>query len=424
MKEQFNSNFCYAPWLSLHIWPNGNVFPCCVWDNKDPIGNINNNDLKEIYNSEKIKEVRVKMLNNKTIPSCTRCTNIESFSPDSYRIRINRDFKDFKPFVDQTNNDGSIKDIKIKLWDFRLSNFCNLKCRSCGHSLSSSWFKDSSILYNTPQQKALITVNDKVSFMDMIEEQYEHVEEIYFAGGEPLMMPEHYTILDKLIEKGNTNVRLRYSTNLTKLTYKGKHIFDYWKHFPYLEVLVSLDGVGKKGEYIRKGLNYPQLEKNLNELKNSNLNFTQVGFMVTYGVLNYEHLFDMVLEFLDKGFINKAFTKDKKNNFVVHFSPIFDPQYYNCQFLPSIFKKRFLKKLDNFPFELKKRGVDEYVIHDIISKLQRVYSNSLKDEFNPEIMQKFIEITKKLDNIREEGFNSIFPEYSLEKDFKPKSKLI
>lgn len=410
-----SKTFCLAPWLSAHTFPNGDMYPCCVWHIDKPIGNVNEKDLKEIWNDKPLRDIRTKMLNGEKIKECSRCYDIEKTSTQSYRVRINRQFESSTDMVEETLPDGTVKEMKIKLWDFRLSNFCNLRCRSCGIDLSSSWHSDTIKLSGgDASRKALISINDKVQFMEMIEDQYQYVEEIYFAGGEPLMMPEHYAILDKLIEIGNTNVVLRYSTNFTKLVFKGKHIFDYWKHFPNLEVLVSLDGVKEKGEYIRKGLKYNELVKNLHELRDSNLILTKAGFVVTYGTMNYEHLFEMVLEFLDKDLIDKRFPEPGESAFrEVVFSPIYNPLQYDCRYLPNSIKDRYKHRLSNFHKELARFNLNKAVQENIISRLQSVYDNSLTGEYSPEHMEYYLKYTKQLDEIRGEDYKSIFPEVEL-----------
>ena len=68
------------------------------------------------------------------------------------------------------------EDVKLALWDVRISNFCNFKCRGCGHLLSSAWYEDALILENIPGQgpirsgnKALITLDDKDNFFNDLE---------------------------------------------------------------------------------------------------------------------------------------------------------------------------------------------------------------------------------------------------------------
>ena len=106
---------------------------------------------------------------------------------------------------------------------------------SIGVGLSSSWYSDNKELASNERLKeigsdyynnvdkdrtsSLISVNDKVSFLELLQPHYDCVDEIYFAGGEPLVMPEHYQILDKLLELGRTDVNIRYSTNFSKMVF-------------------------------------------------------------------------------------------------------------------------------------------------------------------------------------------------------------
>lgn len=408
---------CLAPWMSAHTFPNGDVFPCCVWDCDHPIGNINDKPLPEIWNDEPLKDIRKKMLNDEEVQGCKRCYTIDMTTGYSLRNKIAKDYPVAWDEILDTKDDGEVDDMKLRLWDFRLSNFCNLRCRSCGPDLSSSWFKDSNALYPKRQlDKALITVNDKVSFMDMIKDQYQYVEEIYFAGGEPLSTPEHFQILEELIRIGNTDIRLRYSTNFTNLTFKGKHISEYWKHFSHLEVLVSLDGVGVKGEYIRKGLDYDSLIVNLKWLNDSNIKLFSAGFVVTYGVMNYLDLFDIVLDFIDRDLIDLNYRQDSGTRGAI-FSPIYGPDYYDCRFLPDKFKTKFKLRLDGFFDELIDKGMDKDMAIFLVSELQKVYNNSLTESFSKHIMNNFVSITRKLDQIRKEKFQDLYPEFTFPLDF-------
>ena len=192
-KLKESKTFCIAPWLSIHTWPDGKTFPCCLWNSGDPVGNINNESLEQIWNNDKMKQTRTAMVKGEKISACQRCYHLEETEDESYRQRINKDHWDKIHYIDSTDADGNLKIMNLHLWDIRISNFCNFKCRSCGLGLSSSWYPDAIALGQTPK-KALININDKASFMDILEPHYKCVDEIYFAGGEPLMMPEHYQI--------------------------------------------------------------------------------------------------------------------------------------------------------------------------------------------------------------------------------------
>jgi len=413
-EELKNSNtFCIAPWLSVHTWPDGKTYPCCLWNSNEPVGNINDQSLKEIWNNDTMKKTRVGMLTGEKINSCRRCYHLEESGDNSYRQRINKSHWDKIHYIDNTDSDGNLRSMNLHLWDIRISNFCNFKCRSCGLGLSSSWYSDTVALGNKVD-KALININDKASFMDMLEPHYSCVDEIYFAGGEPLIMPEHYQILDKLLELGRTDVNIRYSTNFSKLVYKGKHIFDYWKHFPNLELYISIDGVGKIGEYVRKGFDDAIFNQNVVDYKKSGLKHTDYAYAITYGALNYLHLFDMVLDFIKRDFIDqKAFQGSR----TLFFSPIDYPTHYDSVYLPSKFKAKFAHRLKGFKSELEKTGISEYVVTDLMTKLETVFNRSISKDFNLDEMEMCKTMTDKLDVIRKEKFESIFPYFNSSDDF-------
>jgi len=408
-----SKTFCLAPWLSIHTWPDGKTYPCCIWNSNEPVGNINDQTLKEVWNNDTMKRTRVGMLNDEKISSCRRCYHLEETGDKSYRQRINKEHWDKIDYIDSTDSDGNLKIMNLHLWDIRISNFCNFKCRSCGLGLSSSWYSDAKALGQNPE-KALININDKASFMDMLEPHYDCVDEIYFAGGEPLMMPEHYQILDRLIELGRTDVNIRYSTNFSNMSFKGKHIFEYWGKFPNLELYISIDGVGKIGEYVRKGYDDKLFYQNVIDYKNSNVKHTDYAYAITYGTLNYLHLFDMVLDFIERDFIDKEAFIGARTLF---FSPIDYPTYYDTVFLPDRFKVKFAERLRGFKSELQKTGVSSYVIEDIMNKLDTVYKRSISKDFKYEEMAKCKDITDKLDKIRKEKFDDTFPYFKNSNDF-------
>jgi len=421
-KLKDSKSFCIAPWMSAHTWPDGRVLPCCLYNTNPaeyeetdklipPFGNVNDSELKDVWNSNKYKEMRVQMLDGKKPSGCSRCYHLEDNNESSYRQKFTRDFEHTFEMVNQTEEDGHLNDMKLYAWDFRISNFCNFKCRSCGVDLSSSWYTDQIALFPEEadfRKKGLISVTDKSSFMDMINPHYQYVEEIYFAGGEPLMMPEHYEILDKLVEEGRTETAIRYSTNFSKLRFGKKNILDIWKNFKNLSLYISVDGVGNIGEYVRKGYKHQEFIDNIKLFRESGIEYKEFGYMVTYGTLNYLHLFDLIIEFIKEGILDTTM-HDKQITLTL--VPITQPSYYNCQFLPSWVKRDFKLRLDNFKDELNNFDCDEYFIKEIIQKLKSVYDRSMDIDFNLDEMLELKSYTNKLDKLRSENFNTTFEKY-------------
>lgn len=416
MSRLKEKTMCLAPWISIHHWPDGKTFPCCLWHSNDSVGDLNKSSLKEIWNSDKLKQTRLGMLKGEKISSCSRCYEIEKNGEFSYRDRINRLHGKYEHYIEDTNPDGSLDEMNLHLWDLRISNFCNLKCRSCGAELSSSWYDDAKKLGKIPQgRKALISISDKSKFLQDIEEHYKCVDEIYFAGGEPLLMPEHYIILDRLLELGRTDVHIRYSTNFSKLQFGKKNILDYWKHFENLELYISVDGVGKTGEYIRKGYDDNLFENNVKTFLNSGIKTTQFGYTITFGVLNYLHLFDIVIDFMKRGLLEyKTFSPQSP---VLIFNGITIPDYYDCRYLPDRYKDQFSKRLENFGNELADLGACNQFITATVNKFKPIETHSRSAGFNSKIMQECVTTTHKLDLIRKEKFNQVFDYYNEPEDF-------
>jgi len=244
-----NEVFCVAPWLCLHIRQDGQVGPCCISDYS--YGDINKKSLWEIWNDEPIKKFRENMINGKPHRNCMVCYNNQAARKISMRQTFNKMFHDYKEFVYQTNDDYSVNDPGFIFWDLKLSNRCNFKCRMCTYASSSSIeleeFGKISGEWNVEKK----TYKEVEPYLGM-------VNHLYFSGGEPIIIGEHWKILDKMIELGRNNkVTLEYNSNFSNLVYKGRHIFDLWDQFNLkTQIHISVDGVGARGELIRKGFKW------------------------------------------------------------------------------------------------------------------------------------------------------------------------
>ena len=269
--------FCLLPWIHMHPWPDGRVFTCCLSEHDSPIGNLNEMDLDECYNSDNMKSFRLDMLDNKKVSNCNRCYELEEVGHDTLRKRSNDEFifekyglhEDKSPIVQKTKLDGSLDEVHLTYMDIRFSNICNMRCRTCGPDLSSQWFEEAvdSKFNRTPEQKILQIRKGNTAFMEQFDPYLHTVEKIYWAGGEPLLMDEHWYIMNKLVEMGRTDVRIFYNTNFSKLTYKQEDAVELWKKFEHVSIGASLDAGWEKGEYLRKGTIWSDTMANRERLK-------------------------------------------------------------------------------------------------------------------------------------------------------------
>ena len=338
-----SKTFCILPWIHLNTWPNGNVYQCCITGFENTCGTTTKNTLEEIWNNDYMKDLRVKLMNNQEHSSCDRCYMLERNGLTSFRQSVNKNFEHHvETAMSSTDDDGHSHDFKLLYWDFRFSNICNLKCRMCGSGLSSSWYDDQVKMLEIrglkPTEPRVIEISDysKRDFKEYILEFIDYVEEIYFAGGEPLLMEEHYFILDELIKRNRTDVRIRYNTNLTKLKYKKWDVLEYWKKFSNVNIFASIDAKDDVAEYIRSGTKWKSLDKNIRLVLEHNPEI--LGANITLQILNIFNLPE-ILDYLLSIGVN--YHKILISNVVSY------PRYYSCQILPDHLKREVIELFNN-----------------------------------------------------------------------------
>jgi len=389
--DKLPNNACILPWIHLHTWPNGTVYQCCYNGMENVIGNLNTNTLEEIWNNDHMRKLRRTMLAGKQHPSCAKCYEQEKFGGTSFRQNSNVKFIHHANRLKKTHKNGTVSDMNFVYWDFRFSNLCNMKCRMCGDTLSSLWGEENikrsgktSWNNNTPVLNIVGQNNYKY-----IDKFINYVEEIYFAGGEPLLMKEHYYILEKLIKLGKTDVKLSYSSNMSKL----KNCMDLWKHFKKIHIMASIDAIGPRAEYIRKGTNWDIIVDNLKKVSNqSNIDLDITPTISIFNVQTLPELLDFLYTINPKSI--------KLNNVLV------SPPFFHINTLPDSIKQQTVIRLQNY-------------INDIDNK----YSNQLIDDINyiinyikqippRDFTQEFLEYNIELDKWRNENLLDIFPELS------------
>jgi organic radical activating enzyme len=264
-----SKTFCMLPWVHMHAYPDGRVYPCCLAEYWEPLGDLRKNKMIEVWNQDPYKTIRTNMLNDQSCKECTKCYEQEKNGFFSMRNDSNRNYGHLINEINQTEADGTHPEFKIRYWDVRFSNLCNFSCRSCGPIFSSNWYNDHVKLYNTKPDvlgremaRVEYTAGDEDSMLEQMLPHIPYLEQVYFAGGEPLIMKEHYFMLEKLIEHGKSDVRIQYNTNFSELAFKDKHVFNYWKHFKNISVGASLDASGERAELMRKGTDWEQAINN------------------------------------------------------------------------------------------------------------------------------------------------------------------
>ena len=395
-REEFllkdSKTFCIYPWIHLHTYPTGEAYPCCHSEMAYPVGNARFKTLEEIYRDAPMRELRQDMLNEQPNPACGRCYEQEESGFFSGRKSAN---KHHGHHIKRIDDD----EFRMSYWDIRFSNLCNLSCRSCGHIFSSSWYQDQAKLAggNWRDQNKVLNYAGRTE-TDMWEQlipHLDHVEQIYFAGGEPLMMAEHYNILDELERRGRFDVRLIYNTNFTQTKLKDRVVFDYWRKFNSVAVGASLDAMGPRAEYIRKGTEWDQVERNRALMIEMCPN---VDFYIspTLSIMNALHL-----PTFHKDWVNKGFIKAQDLNVNI----LQDPAHYRIDMAPVKYKQRISMAYDEHLEWLRPLDPLQRATVGFESAVTYMMSTD-----NSNLLPKFWSKTRELDQIRNENILDIIPE--------------
>jgi radical SAM protein with 4Fe4S-binding SPASM domain len=392
-----SDTFCMLPWMHLHAYPDGRAYPCCFAFDPYHVGNLNKESLKEVFNGKKMKEMRVRMLNNKKSRECMKCYDQEKSGFFSLRLSSNKHFGHNIPLVHNTLPDGQA-DFVMKYWDIRFSNLCNMACRSCGTWFSSNWYEDHKKLTGSPPPHAkIMKVGRNTNDMwEQMLESFDHAEQFYFAGGEPIIMEEHYRILKELDRRKMYHVRLIYNTNFSKTKFKDIDVFELWNKFDSVSVGASLDAEGSRAELMRKGTKWEETVANRKRMMEV---CPQVDFYIssTVSLMNSLHVCDFHKNWVEKGLIN---AQDFNFNLLQH------PVWQRMDILPPEHKERVKDKYEEHIKWLKGK--------DPLTRASKGFESGLKwmlEKDNQKHLDLFFSNTRKYDKIRNENSVDVFPEW-------------
>jgi len=297
MTDELHSKpfFCISPWTMVYAHDNGKYGPCNFAVPDEHMG-VDNTSIEDWMKSDKMNQLRSEMLDpnsdHKLVNKvCSYCKFDEERYGWSRRLDTTSQAKeasDEQGFNEYWNMiTRSVKMSQVAGYDFderilelQLRVFgskCNLDCYMCHHFSSTTRQKmaydkgvwNDTVWHDIDRSKKLsMTANlDKVDDNVVINQMIElapYVKTLKIIGGEPLVMKQYYSVLDRLVQSGESkNIIIKYQTNLTKLK-NGKHNFlSYIPHFKTVIITASVDAVGKYNDYIRRRSSFQEIEDNI-----------------------------------------------------------------------------------------------------------------------------------------------------------------
>ncbi len=386
--------FCVAPFVHSCIWTDGRAIPCCI--NQDVIfGDAKTESLDKIYSNdnEKLRSFRQELISGKTPSSCYRCTNPErDLGAESYRMFLNQRYAHVLEKM-TIHQDGTVDDQKFAYYDVRFSNLCTLKCRMCDHINSSSIAAEENAHDGKKNKVLREPFDDFEEFSSFLVKNIDSVENMYFCGGEPLILEYHYKLLQLLIDHGKTDVLLKYNSNCTSIRFRNHEITEYWKKFSNVCVGMSLDDCGPRGEFIRDGSSWEGIKANLQQIRKE-CPHVYLEWTPTVQIMNVMTVPELHRELIREGLVDAWY-------YII----LTDPDYYSIQVLPADLKDKVTVLWEEHTKFLQRLQIPEAKLK---SASEVINFMNLADQ--TKLLPKFRDEIRKKDRIRNQSFIKVFPD--------------
>jgi len=298
------SQFCVLPWISLEASPIGTVRPCCLADDeiRDSNGhkfNLQTARFADIQNSPDTQTLRGQFLAGQRPETCRKCWSEEDSGRASKRMHTLDRLKHM--LNNETQWDLAAK--PLMFLDLKLGNICNLKCRICGSWSSSTFATEELQTLPADQRKTSFHYQmlqdgawprSSTQFWSELADNLHHIRYLEFTGGEPLMIQEHFDLLQSLIDAGvAAQIEIHYNTNATQAPTPAAQ--EIWSHFGHVEIAFSIDDVGPRFEYQRTGAEWTQAQRTIELFRSLRGQRRNMSLQVcsTVNVFNVWHLAEL-----------------------------------------------------------------------------------------------------------------------------------
>lgn len=381
-----SETFCILPWIHLSSRPDGKMRTCCtsnassvqdpdsnkkvgggevgVVKNDDGIpANFNHTSLEDAWNSDYMRNVRKMMMRGEKPASCLKCYKEEDAGHRSKRNwETEKWAKKYNPddLIASTADDGSV-DPKLRYIDLRMGTKCQLACVMCSPHDSSGWIKEWQKLYPSLENEKLIHTSawenkgqvhgasynwhkNNPRFWEELMQQVPHMDQLYFAGGESLIIDEHYDLLEQCIEQGYAkNIELRYNSNAVEWR---DDLFDLWKEFKHVIFQFSIDEKDDRLHYIRYPATWEHLESQIRKVDDYPHGNLTLKTAYTVMALNIYHYPDFVRWKLENNL--KLLNAWPEGSGIPDCHLAYWPPQLNVKSLPKDFKEIVTKKYEEF----------------------------------------------------------------------------
>lgn len=372
----------------LRIGNNGAFKACClaesdyVTDGKVLKAGVNS--FEEALESDTANKVREAFAKGERHSYCQKCWSEEDAGLESKRMRDNK-------------RSTSFKDSDLYFLELNLGNTCNMACRMCNIGASSRWREDHMVLNpldNPDDVKRWVKQNnasfeDDSKFWDDLYAKIGDVKVLDLYGGEPMLLKKQWEVLQHSVDNGTSKDQyVHFNTNGTIYNQKYVKILEQYKQ---ADISFSIDGIEKQFEYIRYPGNWKEVEATMERWLNACKHMSNVSFNICYTLT-----IPNILGFTDMA----RWARD--HDIRIHPNFVHYPPHYSITNIPEHAKDKIA--------EILEADVLEFSDNEELSEFYKVIVNMMRGaQCDVELYDKFLEVTRLLDESRNQDFKTTYP---------------
>ncbi|MCB9204917.1 MAG: twitch domain-containing radical SAM protein [Flavobacteriales bacterium] len=398
MRNPEASDFCYYPFMQILLTSDGRYRPCSkhqdyITHQGRELSIHHGDDMQDAWTSDYMQDIRQHFLENRQFEGCRECWRMQRMGLRSMR------YDSYQYGTSENQVSEPITPTRIEI---NASNICNLRCRICYPNASSKWIKEHGELYGSNEK---VYRNLPLPNLEQVKGWTQSLEEVCFFGGEPLLSEENMELLDHFISSGNAErMSLLFNTNGTVFS---EEIIERLRPFKRVRMYFSVDDIGDRFEYQRKGANWDEVAKNIEKAyrlsrspEGQNIDFK---ICCTVSILNI-YYFPEFFDYFGKNFPGLR----------IFWNLLFDPWRLNVQILPRSVKLIISDRL-------KTHVKSTYTMSEPETKtIEELVTFMNEDVGKP--FDEFFWYVNRHDTYRDESFRIVFDEfYQVIKEYQPES---
>lgn len=361
------NTYCPLPFKHVFVESKG-IKPCCSYTGAF------SGTIQEWLDSDELAQLQDDILNNRYNDGCVAC--LKNGATDEFSTRETA-FKDY--------GDACYTETAIDYVDYRASNVCNFKCRSCEPSYSS---KIAAEVRKNPKLEKFYTVSNVLPLEQ--NEQWllnnlHSLSRVMFTGGEPTQIPLVKTILSAIKDRELYNINVQMISNAS---FTDPYWINITEQLPNINWTLSIDACGAEAEIIRHGTSWNTVASNVEQLFKVSKSVNISTVITALNVLHLAELFWFANHMRRHRYPNDDGTQSLSIcNFPQHLSP------YNW---PDHVKTHVIQRLNEAYTDAQQES-QRQVLDTLIKNIQDTPHDFIS-------WGRFMSHNQALDNIRDEDF--------------------